>query len=146
MVFLAPHDILHLSRNDGECGKTSPVKRGPGRPRKRKNCGNQKANANDEDPASGGNSPCPERPGSAVSSIEPVLPAHQGSETDEPIESLMSKAEVTSPVALMNKEEENVSQTTVSKSEVKRHLEVDFLHIILQVTFRLTIRNTNGRP
>ena len=81
--------------NDTECGKTSPVKRGPGRPRKRKNFSNQKVNTNNtEQSPSRENSPFSE----PSPTPESVVTAEQEGELDEVIETEELKSEAPSPV------------------------------------------------
>lgn len=104
--------LFYISRIDGDSGKNSPVKRGPGRPRKRKNCGNQKGNNEPSEP----NSPSSVHPENLPSSPVQAPTAEQDVGTDEPVESWETKSPPSSPVVLTSIEEvskiSNIEPTT----------------------------------
>ena len=74
------HSSLFSSRHED-----SPVKRGPGRPRKRKNCSNSKSNTNNEPDMSAANSPAADQmeTGSASPEANPADDVDEGGEGEE---------------------------------------------------------------
>lgn len=97
----------------------SPVKRGPGRPRKRKNCSNSKSTVNNDQDASPANSPSADQ----IETRSPSPEATPAEDLDEEVEDEKCEAE---PAEVCEDKDEEKGTEMVTEEELEVRFSCDF--------------------